>query len=371
MKMRGQERNFTQQPRQFDKGGVWVQCGGPRTNIIMAGIINLKRSNQQPCESSPAHTTKDYNWDRSNLQSNQHGTAGDSTHVWGTMCTFSLFATGPPAVLYFFASTAHARAARKTQAAARMCQGTVVVFCRFRCIDGFKGVQLKPKASNTTSKPLLSFSTDSTKMRAVPVLLLLGALISVSGQSLCGPKKGNCPDGLCCSRKGVCGTDAKSCRLAKGCRREYGTCWTPPGRGVPASPAPISGPISSDGLCGVANGGKLCPAGNCCSSLGWCGASDLHCGVGCQSAYGLCGAQPSAAVSAAASPAASPAASAVPSASPASASPLPSPVGNEMCGPTAGDMTCLPGMCTSASCVHACIPYAVRCSRLIRARIYL
>ncbi|KAE9583378.1 hypothetical protein CGMCC3_g272 [Colletotrichum fructicola] len=43
---------------------------------------------------------------------------------------------------------------------------------------------------------------------------------------------------------------------------------------------------TTNGTCGHANGNTICgdwPQGNCCSSAGWCGNSDAHCGSGCQS----------------------------------------------------------------------------------------
>ncbi|KAF2867976.1 glyoxal oxidase N-terminus-domain-containing protein [Massariosphaeria phaeospora] len=47
--------------------------------------------------------------------------------------------------------------------------------------------------------------------------------------------------------------------------------------------------LSTDGKCGPQNGGLLCAAnskaysGSCCSSYGWCGNSETHCGTGCVS----------------------------------------------------------------------------------------
>ena len=47
--------------------------------------------------------------------------------------------------------------------------------------------------------------------------------------------------------------------------------------------------ISSDGRCGPVNGGLVCDPssatynGTCCSSYGWCGSSNDHCGIGCVS----------------------------------------------------------------------------------------
>ncbi|KAL8669464.1 MAG: hypothetical protein Q9168_005950 [Polycauliona sp. 1 TL-2023] len=50
-------------------------------------------------------------------------------------------------------------------------------------------------------------------------------------------------------------------------------------------------PYSTDGTCGTQNGGTICnpnpPAGSykgtCCSQYGYCGATDVYCGTGCQS----------------------------------------------------------------------------------------
>ncbi|KAJ0382111.1 hypothetical protein COL922a_013212 [Colletotrichum nupharicola] len=47
-----------------------------------------------------------------------------------------------------------------------------------------------------------------------------------------------------------------------------------------------SAPVSTDGQCGPSNGGTTCTGstfGKCCSSSGWCGTDDAHCGSGCQS----------------------------------------------------------------------------------------
>ncbi|EKD13625.1 uncharacterized protein L3040_005113 [Drepanopeziza brunnea f. sp. 'multigermtubi'] len=56
---------------------------------------------------------------------------------------------------------------------------------------------------------------------------------------------------------------------------------------TPATPAADSG-TSTDGSCGA---GKRCPGSNCCSALGFCGTTPLHCGTGCQRAFGACAGQ--------------------------------------------------------------------------------
>ncbi|KAI0847860.1 carbohydrate-binding module family 18 protein [Daldinia vernicosa] len=55
----------------------------------------------------------------------------------------------------------------------------------------------------------------------------------------------------------------------------------------PPSP-PQNMATSSDGTCGADAGFKVCPEGTCCSQYGSCGSTTEYCGMGCQSAYGVC-----------------------------------------------------------------------------------
>jgi len=48
-------------------------------------------------------------------------------------------------------------------------------------------------------------------------------------------------------------------------------------------------PNVSSQSCGAMGNGTSCTAGFCCSSLGFCGQTDLHCGTGCDPKYGVCG----------------------------------------------------------------------------------
>lgn len=52
-------------------------------------------------------------------------------------------------------------------------------------------------------------------------------------------------------------------------------------------------PLTTDGTCG-ADAQMRCgnEYGACCSSSGWCGGDDGHCGSGCQSIYGNCTVRP-------------------------------------------------------------------------------
>jgi hypothetical protein len=67
----------------------------------------------------------------------------------------------------------------------------------------------------------------------------------------------------------------------------------PPTATSPSPPPPAGSSSCSSGsftqpggACGSSNG-LCCPSG-CCSSYGYCGISDAHCGSGCQAGYGSC-----------------------------------------------------------------------------------
>ncbi|KAK3326738.1 bacteriodes thetaiotaomicron symbiotic chitinase, partial [Apodospora peruviana] len=89
----------------------------------------------------------------------------------------------------------------------------------------------------------------------------------------CGPTNGGAvcgswATGSCCSSSGWCGSGEAYC--GSGC--QSGEC--------------IVGGTTTDGTCGALYSGTLCgdwAGGDCCSSSGWCGSSDAHCGTGCQS----------------------------------------------------------------------------------------
>ncbi|ETS74682.1 hypothetical protein PFICI_13166 [Pestalotiopsis fici W106-1] len=81
--------------------------------------------------------------------------------------------------------------------------------------------------------------------------------------------------GACCSSSGYCGDTTGHC--GAGCQSLFGTCST------------VDDTVSTDGQCG--SNGKTCEGsgfGDCCSSGGWCGGTDAHCGTGCQEGFGNC-----------------------------------------------------------------------------------
>ncbi|WOL05298.1 Glycoside hydrolase, family 19, catalytic [Canna indica] len=93
--------------------------------------------------------------------------------------------------------------------------------------------------------------------------LLFLAILSVASSfstlaQQCGRQAGEalCPDGLCCSQYGYCGSTEDYC--GKDCQSQCREC-------------------------GQQTGGVLCAGGLCCSRLGYCGSTPEYCGEGCQS----------------------------------------------------------------------------------------
>ncbi|KAI4661115.1 uncharacterized protein J4E79_004925 [Alternaria viburni] len=182
-------------------------------------------------------------------------------------------------------------------------------------------------------------STSSTRTSSSAVPTPTGP---TSKDGMCGAAGGSqsCVgwvgvDGLlgeCCSQYGYCGNTADHCQT--GCQAGFGKCGAQPSASPSASatvsasvtgPVPTpTGPTTTDGSCGAANGGMTCigfngPAGlsECCSQYGYCGNTDVYCDAGCQAGFGKCGAQAvsSAASSVAASTSSAPSSSADVSAS--------------------------------------------------------
>eukprot|EP00565_Helicotheca_tamesis_P001321 CAMPEP_0185728828 /NCGR_PEP_ID=MMETSP1171-20130828/4230_1 /TAXON_ID=374046 /ORGANISM="Helicotheca tamensis, Strain CCMP826" /LENGTH=430 /DNA_ID=CAMNT_0028397575 /DNA_START=67 /DNA_END=1359 /DNA_ORIENTATION=- len=83
----------------------------------------------------------------------------------------------------------------------------------------------------------------------------------------CRPNKA-CPDGLCCSKWGYCGSTEAYC--GTGC---LSNCWED-------TATTLTTEVDSDGTC---EPNKSCSNGLCCSQWGHCGSSEAHCGTGCQS----------------------------------------------------------------------------------------
>jgi hypothetical protein len=82
----------------------------------------------------------------------------------------------------------------------------------------------------------------------------------------CGVDNGNthCPNGMCCGKDGICGTDRKFCQ-DRDCAKGWGHC-----EGVMEAK-------DMEGRCGLAFGGRQCAKGECCSAFSWCGKGELFC----------------------------------------------------------------------------------------------
>eukprot|EP00833_Pecoramyces_ruminatium_P002194 jgi/Orpsp1_1/1176226/evm.model.c7180000056867.1 len=146
----------------------------------------------------------------------------------------------------------------------------------------------------------------------------------------CGPSKGKCPRGQCCSQYGYCGSETSHCGI--GCQPAYGICSaetiktitkistttikiktstkandiktktktksstvavniknstkTSSIKSKTKTKNSTTTKISTDGTCGKTKG--RCPNNECCSQYGYCGSTPEYCSNGCQKNYGLC-----------------------------------------------------------------------------------
>lgn len=105
--------------------------------------------------------------------------------------------------------------------------------------------------------------SGSTPDKNVPITTD-GSCGASNNYTICG----NWPSGGCCSSSGYCGSAPAYC-----------------GSGCQSGPCSVGG-TTTDGTCGPSQRNTTCgswPAGSCCSSSGYCGNTDAHCGTGCTS----------------------------------------------------------------------------------------
>ena len=93
-----------------------------------------------------------------------------------------------------------------------------------------------------------------------------------------------CKQGNCCSSSGWCGASDAHCKSSCAYQCDGNAPISNPGG---PNPKP-EGNVRSDSRCGVGWSNAPCNPADCCSSQGWCGGSSLHCGTGCQKAFGKC-----------------------------------------------------------------------------------
>jgi len=142
-----------------------------------------------------------------------------------------------------------------------------------------------PGSSSSTKKTTTSKDTKTT---TTSIISTSTATNIISTDSKCGPGKGSCPNGQCCSKYGYCGTSSDYC--GTGCQPEFGKCTadstktTTTSSSIKATSQATN--ASTKGTCGAGKGS--CPNGQCCSKYGYCGTSSSHCGTGCQPEFGTC-----------------------------------------------------------------------------------
>jgi len=124
--------------------------------------------------------------------------------------------------------------------------------------------------TTTTTAPVKPLATSK------PIDKIVSAV-----RGRCGPEYGACAKATeCCSKYGWCGTTEEHCGV--GCQSEFGKC-----NSTPSTPSTPSKSSSVKGKCGPKYGACAKP-NECCSQYGWCGTTEEHCGVGCQSEFGNC-----------------------------------------------------------------------------------
>ena len=110
---------------------------------------------------------------------------------------------------------------------------------------------------------------------------LITADLLAGDDGACGAKAGlTCAGssfGNCCSPWNFCGSSDVHCGV--GCQPEYGDC--------DENEEFKDTNISLDGSCGVESGYTCAGSvyGDCCSSYGFCGKTEVHCGMSLYKAY--------------------------------------------------------------------------------------
>ncbi|KAJ4380479.1 hypothetical protein N0V86_003834 [Didymella sp. IMI 355093] len=172
---------------------------------------------------------------------------------------------------------------------------------------GFKGVTMgecmnEPEANWYRDSAPATPGSSTTRASAGPTSTPTG---TVSTDGTCGTQGKNqicigSEFGNCCSQYGYCGKSTDHC--GTGCNTLFGNCGTNanPSSGPTATSTSAPQPTgalktSTDGSCGGSSGFTCVgfvhdgAKSECCSQYGWCGASNDHCGTGCNPLAGDCG----------------------------------------------------------------------------------
>lgn len=124
-----------------------------------------------------------------------------------------------------------------------------------------------------SSKPWVGAANLTVKALAMAVLALAYAAAPAHAQQCGAQGRGRrCPNGLCCSEVGYCGTSSAYC--GRGCQSQCSVNAV----AVVAAPPPVQAT-----RCGRQARGRRCPNGLCCSQFGYCGSGSDYYGAGCQS----------------------------------------------------------------------------------------
>ncbi|ORX55397.1 hypothetical protein BCR36DRAFT_347197 [Piromyces finnis] len=150
-----------------------------------------------------------------------------------------------------------------------------------------KTTTVKTTAVKTTTTVKTTTRKTTTTVKKTTTTTSTKTTLPVSTDGTCGPNKGSCPSGQCCSKYGYCGITDAHC--GTGCQSGFGKCGSTStntgNTGNTGSTVDYTKIYSTDGMCGEGHG--RCRSG-CCSQYGYCGTSDAHCTNNCQAKYGIC-----------------------------------------------------------------------------------
>jgi len=143
--------------------------------------------------------------------------------------------------------------------------GTTAAYCSIGCQPLFGKCSVSVPTTTTTTSSITSSVAMTTSSVATTIVAVPSSLpISTTGQ--CSQVFGMCPDNLCCSQYGWCGTTVDHCNNCNNVFSGNNAC----GKSGPVSQFNYIPQIT----CDVNNS---CPDGYCCGSNGKCGTTNDYC----------------------------------------------------------------------------------------------